>query len=102
MAFNMVEELSPSCSEDEDEVESPHELEKRPDINVEGTLSKWTNYLHGWQDRYFILRNGNLSYYKSEFDTAFGCRGSVSVGRAKIEVMNPVFPLEQFLSMLKL
>ena len=29
-----------------------------------GNLSKWTNYLHGWQDRYIVLRDGTLSYYK--------------------------------------
>ena len=56
------------------------------DISHEGTLSKWTNYLHGWQSRYLVLRDGTLSYYKSEFDTGFGCRGSVSIAKAVIEV----------------
>ncbi|XP_065059472.1 ceramide transfer protein-like [Rhopilema esculentum] len=82
MAFNMVEELSLSCSDEEDDADSPREL--RQEISLEGVLSKWTNYLHGWQDRYFILKSGNLSYYKSEFDMAYGCRGSVSLGRAKV------------------
>ena len=84
MAFNMVEELSLSCSDEEDDADSPREL--RQEISLEGVLSKWTNYLHGWQDRYFILKSGNLSYYKSEFDMAYGCRGSVSLGRAKVLV----------------
>jgi len=82
MAFNIVDDLSLSCSDDEGEIDTV--CESRHDISLDGTLSKWTNYLHGWQDRYFILRDGTLSYFKSEFDKAFGCRGSVSLGRAKI------------------
>lgn len=58
----------------------PHE------IAFEGTLSKWTNYLHGWQSRHLVLRDGTLSYYKSAYDTAYGCRGSVSIAKASIEV----------------
>ena len=84
MAFNIVDDLSLSCSDDEGEIDTVSE--SRHDISLDGTLSKWTNYLHGWQDRYFILRDGTLSYFKSEFDKAFGCRGSVSLGRAKIVV----------------
>ena len=56
------------------------------DISYEGSLSKWTNYLHGWQSRYLVLRDGTLSYYKSEFDTGYGCRGSVSISKANVEV----------------
>lgn len=29
-----------------------------------GWLQKWTNYLKGYQRRYFVLSNGVLSYYK--------------------------------------
>ena len=73
---------------------SPSEEEEEEDefdirtsvVSKRGTLSKWTNYLHGWQDRYFVIADGILSYYKSEFDTNFGCRGSVSVQRASILV----------------
>lgn len=53
---------------------------------MKGTLNKWTNYLHGWQERYFVVGEGVLSYYKSEFDTQFGCRGSVSLQKAKVLV----------------
>eukprot|EP00117_Sycon_ciliatum_P003502 scpid29525/ scgid8268/ Collagen type IV alpha-3-binding protein; Ceramide transfer protein len=59
--------------------ESPQGVHKR------GTLSKWTNFFHGWQNRYVVLSNGTLSYYRSEFDTTFGCRGSMSLGMARIE-----------------
>jgi collagen type IV alpha-3-binding protein len=49
-----------------------------------GTLSKWTNYIHGWQDRYIVLKEGSLVYYKSEFETDFGCRGAISVDKGTI------------------
>jgi len=51
-----------------------------------GTLNKWTNYLHGWQERYFVLKDGTLTYFKSETDRSFGCRGAVSLSRAIISV----------------
>lgn len=54
---------------------------------VAGTLYKWTNYLHGWQTRYFVLKDGTLSYYKSELETTFGCRGSISFSKATIQVL---------------
>ncbi|XP_013394772.1 collagen type IV alpha-3-binding protein isoform X2 [Lingula anatina] len=60
----------------EDDITFPYELQQ--------TLSKWTNYIHGWQDRYFVLKDATLSYYKSENETAFGCRGAVSLLRASI------------------
>ncbi|XP_065185146.1 ceramide transfer protein-like [Sycon ciliatum] len=50
-----------------------------------GTLLKWTNYIQGWQERYVVLSNGTLSYYKSEFDTSFGCRGSMSLLMANVQ-----------------
>uniref|UniRef100_A0A452QWV3 PH domain-containing protein n=1 Tax=Ursus americanus TaxID=9643 RepID=A0A452QWV3_URSAM len=37
----------------------------------------WTNYIHGWQDRWVVLKNNTLSYYKSEDETEYGCRGSI-------------------------
>ena len=54
--------------------------------NMKGTLSKWTNYIHGWQERYFMLDGGLLSYFKSETDTQYGCRGSISLHKTKIAV----------------
>ena len=57
-----------------------------PVLSKRGTLSKWTNYLHGWQERYFNVAEGIMSYFKSELDTNFGCRGSVSLQKATIAV----------------
>lgn len=54
--------------------------------SLKGCLNKWTNYLHGWQERYFVVGEGILSYYKSEVDIQFGCRGSITVHKAKILV----------------
>ncbi len=54
--------------------------------DFQGRLFKWTNYLHGWQERYLILRHGFLNYYKNEFDISLGCRGALSVRQALIQV----------------
>ena len=77
-------------SEEEDTLNSqPTDDQECFDLEApyrEGLLSKWTNYLHGWQERYFVVRNGILSYYKSEIDTQYGCRGSISLQKAKVMV----------------
>ncbi|XP_062340058.1 LOW QUALITY PROTEIN: ceramide transfer protein-like [Osmerus eperlanus] len=49
-----------------------------------GILSKWTNYIHGWQDRWVMLKNNTLSYYKSQDEREFGCRGSLCLSKAVI------------------
>eukprot|EP00055_Hartaetosiga_balthica_P008179 m.29491 g.29491 ORF g.29491 m.29491 type:complete len:847 (-) comp6159_c0_seq1:353-2893(-) len=51
---------------------------------MEGILAKWTNYFHGWQERYFVLQKGNLSYFKSKEDTTKVCRGTMDLSHAKI------------------
>ncbi|CAG2114826.1 unnamed protein product [Medioppia subpectinata] len=52
----------------------------------EGVLSKWTNYIHGWQQRFIVLKDGTLTYYKSAEETAFGCRGAVTIVKAQIKL----------------
>ncbi|XP_022908521.2 ceramide transfer protein isoform X1 [Onthophagus taurus] len=64
-------------STDESDSESPSELH--------GILQKWTNYIHGWQDRYIVLKNGTLSYYKSEQELGYGCRGALLLAKATIK-----------------
>ncbi|XP_035480655.1 ceramide transfer protein isoform X2 [Scophthalmus maximus] len=49
-----------------------------------GVLSKWTNYIHGWQDRWVVLKNNTLSYYKAQDETEYGCRGSLCLSKAVI------------------
>lgn len=80
----MSGEHTPSLSDEEDDdLDCSNSQPQLPEL--QGTLSKWTNYLHGWQERWVVLSGGTLSYYKSEFDTAFGCRGSMSVAKATIQ-----------------
>ena len=81
MAEEAKDALSLTDDEEEDDFEDENQL---PELT--GTLSKWTNYIHGWQDRYIVLKDGTLSYYKSENETGFGCRGAVSLGKAVITV----------------
>lgn len=76
-----------SLSSDEAESEDRVSDSIEPEVPTKrGTLSKWTNYLHGWQERYFVVSNGILSYYRSEFDTQYGCRGSISLHKVKVIV----------------
>lgn len=35
------------------------------EVEMNGWLFKWTNYLKGYQKRWFVLSNGLLSYYRS-------------------------------------
>ncbi|XP_073242130.1 ceramide transfer protein-like isoform X2 [Porites lutea] len=80
----MSGEHTPSLSdEEEDDLDCTSSQPQLPEL--QDTLSKWTNYLHGWQERWVVLSGGTLSYYKSEYDTAFGCRGSMSVAKATIQ-----------------
>uniref|UniRef100_A0A0A9W4M0 Collagen type IV alpha-3-binding protein n=1 Tax=Lygus hesperus TaxID=30085 RepID=A0A0A9W4M0_LYGHE len=51
----------------------------------QGTLSKWTNYILGWQSRFFVLKNGHLMYYKSVEDVRLGCRGAINLVNVNLE-----------------
>ena len=59
-----------------------------PAAAMEGTLHKWTNYVNGWQPRWFVISGGVLSYYMSREEAHQGCRGSVSL-KAAILSVNP-------------
>ena len=77
-----------SSNSDESENESVTAIANAPnEPELQGYLSKWTNYLHGWQPRFIVLKNGTLSYYKNEDESDFGCRGSISLQKAKIKVI---------------
>eukprot|EP01135_Chromosphaera_perkinsii_P003396 Nk52_evm20s242 gene=Nk52_evmTU20s242 len=54
------------------------------DPYFEGTLSKWTNYISGWQDRWVVLSGNVLSYYKSQHDVTYGCRGSINLKESRL------------------
>lgn len=57
-------------------------------LEIQGVLSKWTNYIHGWQSRFIVLKKGILSYYyyKSEYYEDYGCRGALSIFNVNIKV----------------
>ncbi|PSN49326.1 Collagen type IV alpha-3-binding protein [Blattella germanica] len=67
-------------SDEDDDSENGYQVPE-----MQGVLSKWTNYIHGWQSRFIVLKDGTLSYYKSEQDTGFGCRGAISLFKATIK-----------------
>lgn len=50
---------------------------------MKGWLQKWTNYIKGYQKRWFVLSNGVLSYY-SQAEMAHTCRGSIRLQGAMI------------------
>ncbi|KAG8139145.1 putative Phosphoinositol 4-phosphate adaptor protein [Naja naja] len=52
---------------------------------MEGVLYKWTNYLSGWQPRWFLLAGGVLSYYDSREDAWKGCKGSIQMAVCEIQ-----------------
>jgi len=90
-ALNGLEGLGISDDDDSDDAAGDHIKCDEIDDNAAaksdyhaGNLSKWTNYLHGWQDRFIVLRDGTLSYYKSEHETAYGCRGAISLAGVNI------------------
>lgn len=83
-AVEVQEQLSLSDDDEHDVLEVKSILPTPPSLS--GTLSKWTNYIHGWQDRYICLQDATLSYYKSENETAFGCRGAISIRKAVVKV----------------
>lgn len=62
------------------------DLDEGVNPELRGYLSKWTNYIHGWQDRFIVLKDSTLSYYKSELESNLGCRGALCLKKAKVKV----------------
>lgn len=53
---------------------------------LQGYVSKWTNPLYGWQKRWLVLKDGTLTYFKTEHETGYGCRGAISLYKAVLKV----------------
>uniref|UniRef100_A0A672MSD9 Ceramide transfer protein n=1 Tax=Sinocyclocheilus grahami TaxID=75366 RepID=A0A672MSD9_SINGR len=70
------------CSSSASDEDLDPELELLDELG--GTLSKWTNYIHGWQDRWIVLKGNILSYYRSADEKEYGCRGSICLSKAVI------------------
>lgn len=54
------------------------------EAEMKGWLAKWTNYLKGYQKRWFVLSNGLLSYYRNQAEMSHTCRGTISLVSAVI------------------
>ncbi|TRY70435.1 hypothetical protein TCAL_02402, partial [Tigriopus californicus] len=53
-----------------------------------GWLYKWTNYLKGYQKRWFVLVNGTLAYYHNQSEVSHMCRGSLPLRGSVISTAN--------------
>jgi hypothetical protein len=54
-------------------------------IEKAGSLQKWTNYIKGYRQRWFVLdSNGVLSYYRNREDVGHSCRGSLNLHESQI------------------
>ncbi|XP_014258662.1 oxysterol-binding protein 1 isoform X2 [Cimex lectularius] len=60
------------------------ESKSHSDPEMKGWLLKWTNYLKGYQRRWFVLSNGTLSYYRNQAEMSHTCRGTISLQGALI------------------
>ena len=54
------------------------------DLVVEGWLNKWTNYMKGHRERWFVLNRSLLSYYRSKEEMGHTCRGTINIYGAVI------------------
>ncbi|XP_055623951.1 oxysterol-binding protein 1 isoform X2 [Toxorhynchites rutilus septentrionalis] len=54
------------------------------DPDMKGWLYKWTNYLKGYQKRWFVLSKGVLSYYRAEHGAGANAGGRSAGGKLSI------------------
>ncbi|KAK7080293.1 Collagen type IV alpha-3-binding protein [Halocaridina rubra] len=73
-----------ALSDEESEEDALQSYPRQP-VELQGTVSKWTNYIHGWQNRFMVLKDGTMSYYRNNDETEYGCRGSISVQKAHVK-----------------
>jgi len=90
---NLGETVSINISDDddaqsgeEDVTISQNQTTAVSEVNKDmaSNLFKWTNYIHGWQERYIVLKDGVLSYYKSPSETHYGCRGAIALKQSSV------------------
>jgi len=55
---------------------------------MKGWLLKWTNYIKGYQRRWFVLSKGVLSYYRNSTEINHTCRGTISLHGALIHTVD--------------
>ncbi|KAI1707039.1 START domain-containing protein [Ditylenchus destructor] len=72
------------------------------EISLNGTVYKYTNFVYGYQERYFKLHNGIIYYYVSKEAEREGCRKFRALTNFKIELdddpyrFDVVFPDERW------
>ena len=44
------------------------------EISLNGNVQKYTNFIYGYQERYFKIENGNIFYYLNKESVKEGCR----------------------------
>ncbi|WFD00762.1 hypothetical protein MYAM1_003514 [Malassezia yamatoensis] len=64
--------------------EADQHLGKRQRPTYRGFLGKWTNMVGGYKMRWFVLKDGILSYYQSPEDEERHARGSIHMKHAKL------------------
>ncbi|KAH8311753.1 hypothetical protein KR044_007897, partial [Drosophila immigrans] len=62
--------------------------EKGGEPEMKGWLLKWTNYIKGYQRRWFVLSKGVLSYYRNQSEINHTCRGTISLHGALIHTVD--------------
>ncbi|XP_030208632.1 oxysterol-binding protein 1 isoform X9 [Gadus morhua] len=68
------------------EMSEPKSPTPTPGDTYKGWLFKWTNYIKGYQRRWFVLSNGLLSYYRTQAEMGHTCRGTINLATANIAV----------------
>ena len=65
------------------------QMSERSSDTYRGWLFKWTNYIKGYQRRWFVLANGYLSYYRSQQEMSHTCRGTqMLITHKKVKIKN--------------
>ncbi|KAG5650782.1 hypothetical protein H0H81_011080, partial [Sphagnurus paluster] len=57
---------------------------------LKGYLNKYTNVARGYNTRWFVLKNGILSYYRHQDDETVASRGSISMKSAQLNTRDRV------------
>ncbi|KAI0032949.1 Oxysterol-binding protein-domain-containing protein [Vararia minispora EC-137] len=55
---------------------------------LKGYLNKYTNVARGWGTRWFVLKDGVLSYYRHQEDETVASRGSIAMKSAIMRIPN--------------
>jgi len=62
----------------------PADVRQHPPV-MKGYLSKWTNMARGYRTRWFVLREGHISYYRDAEEENQASRGTISMSIATVE-----------------